>query len=687
MGSRALAVLVALLALLPAAAPAVAAPTVEARLAATDVERIAKAQQKASVLVGQHVLAKWTSTFDAGSGRWTAVLKDPPPSFPLVTVTVDDATGKAIGATVPGEVSGPAKLTSAKAKEVALSSDRAREWVQRYRDDGRKVTDQTRYDNGTWTYRAWADGKQVADVAVDDKTATIKHVRTGPQVAWSMARGNRGSFGRRINDPEIFYALLGLFILGLVNWRRPFSLRTVDVLMLASLAVSWELFNHGLVFWCVPLQYPALVWACGRLLAIGLGRRGSTGFAPFWPAWILIAAAVFAMGFRVGLDLWASNVVDVGYASVVGADRIVDGRSPYGNMPQGPPEAAKPCGVKYADGNYSAYVQKDGACESPVGRGDTYGPAMYAAYVPATVAMNAVGERWTGRWDGLPIARATSIAFDLLAALGLFIAGFRLGRLRLAAVAVFVWAAYPFTAFALNSNSNDMIVAACVAWALALLPSPFFRGLLVGFGLAAKFSPVLLVPLLVRADRPGARRLRDVLRPGPGGIRTGVGVGAAIALSFGAVVVALDGIGGLRTFWDRTFGWQLDRPSPFSIWDWGEYPGFPDLALLQTALKLALVLGAAGLFLWPRRLDPVRVAALCGALLAGFQIVLTHWMYLYVPWWVPGLALGLFAARPALEPLRRRVPAPAADDEPAALPPSDPGPAPYLGVPAPAPGG
>ena len=25
----------------------------------------------------------------------------------------------------------------------------------------------------------------------------------------------------------------------------------------------------------------------------------------------------------------------------------------------------------------------------------------------------------------------------------------------------------------------------------------------------------------------------------------------------------------VETFWDRTFGFQLDRPSPFSIWGWG----------------------------------------------------------------------------------------------------------------------
>jgi hypothetical protein len=34
-----------------------------------------------------------------------------------------------------------------------------------------------------------------------------------------MARGNRGSFGRRINDPEILFPLLGLFVLGMLDWR------------------------------------------------------------------------------------------------------------------------------------------------------------------------------------------------------------------------------------------------------------------------------------------------------------------------------------------------------------------------------------------------------------------------------------------------------------------------------------
>ena len=73
-----------------------------------------------------------------------------------------------------------------------------------------------------------------------------------------------------------------------------------------------------------------------------------------------------------------------------------------------------PCGPKYADGSFSAYKQADGTCESPVERGDTYGPVMYAAYVPMTATLG-----WSGRWDDLPAAHGTAVLFDALAAAGL----------------------------------------------------------------------------------------------------------------------------------------------------------------------------------------------------------------------------------------------------------------------------
>ena len=147
------------------------------------------------------------------------------------------------------------------------------------------------------------------------------------------------------------------------------------------------------------------------------------------------------------------------------------------------------------------------------------------------------------------------------------------------------------------------------------------------------------------------------LRPGAGGGRFLLGLVAATVVAFGVLVV-LDGPSALRTFWTRTFGWQLDRPSPFSVWDWGDYPGFPDLAVQQKVLKAGLVLFAVGLYFVPRRLDPVRAAAFAGALLIGFQIVLTHWFYLYIPWFMPCVAVALYAGRPGLAPERVTAPVP-----------------------------
>ena len=64
-----------------------------------------------------------------------------------------------------------------------------------------------------------------------------------------------------------------------------------------------------------------------------------------------------------------SNVIDVGYAGVIGADRIADGDALYGTFP------------------------KDNE------HGDTYGPVNYVAYVPFEQVWP-----WSGRWDDLPAA-------------------------------------------------------------------------------------------------------------------------------------------------------------------------------------------------------------------------------------------------------------------------------------------
>jgi hypothetical protein len=354
---------------------------------------------------------------------------------------------------------------------------------------------------------------------------------------------------------------------------------------------------------------------------------------------VLAAATVFAAGFRIGLNTQSSNVIDVGYSGVIGADRIANGVVPYGNFPV---ELGKACGPADADGEIRDHIQRNGRCESANPQGDTYGPVAYEAYLPGFLALG-----WTGKWDDLPAAHFSSIGFDLLCILGLALVGLRFGGTRLAVTLAFAWVAYPFTQYVSNSNTNDALVPLFLIWGFWLVTSPVARGAAVALSGWTKFVSLLLVPLW--ASYP-ERRLRPTLV-----------FAAAFVLTSLAVfsILLLDGhpIAAAHEFWKRTLAWQVDRQSPFSIWDWRQYhAGLPDLHLLQRVLEGLLVVGAVAVYFVPRRKSPLQLAALTAALLVGVELVLTHWYYAYLPWFFPFAAIAVLA--PAAEPVRAAVRAP-----------------------------
>jgi hypothetical protein len=310
-------------------------------------------------------------------------------------------------------------LTEAQVEELALADPKVADWIARYPQ--KTMTKDASYDPKTrlWTVKVWTPGAagEIAEVTVTDTTFAVVDAWTGPQVAWKMARGYPGAFGRKINDSGIWLLFCGAFLLGLADWRRPRSIRNLDLLVLLSFSVSLWFFNKGDVFTAMPLVYPAFAYLLGRLLWIG--KRGvGTPFRPLWPVWVLVAATVFLVGFRVGLNIRASNVIDVGYSGVIGAERIVSaGESPYGHMPV---DTGKACGLPDSDGYIRDHIQTDGRCESANPRGDTYGPVSYLAYVPGYLLFG-----WSGKWDRLRAAHFTSIIWDLLALAGLALAGRR----------------------------------------------------------------------------------------------------------------------------------------------------------------------------------------------------------------------------------------------------------------------
>ena len=322
---------------------------------------------------------------------------------------------------------------------------------------------------------------------MDDTSGSVTEAWTGPQVAWKMARGYDGAFGRKINNPWIWSGLCLVFFLGLANLRKPLSVRNLDLLVLLSFGISLYFFNKGEIFTAMPLAYPPLLYLLGRMAWIGWKGRGTPG-APLWPVWVLLAATVFLAGFRFGMNLRASNVIDVGLAGVIGAQRIVeDGQTPYGNMPD---DDGEECGEPDADGYVRERIQTNGRCEVANGRGDTYGPVGYLAYVPGFVTMG-----YDYEWDYLPAAHFTSLLWDTLALIGLGALGFRFGGVRLGVTLAFAWAAYPFTQYVSNSNSNDAIMPALLIWGLVFVTSAPARGLFLGLAAWTKFASLLLLPL------------------------------------------------------------------------------------------------------------------------------------------------------------------------------------------------
>jgi hypothetical protein len=490
-------------------------------------------------------------------------------------------------------------ISAAEAVEAALTAERVEDAE---RDHGRLSVAVTVDENTAWRVGFESRGDEVAMALVDGVTGAVREAWTGEQIAWPMARGYEGQFGHVLNSPWVWLPLCAIFLAGLVEWRRPLRIVHLDLLVLLAFGVSHVFFNRGEIGLSAPLVYPVLAYLLARMLWIGF--RGGSPLRPSVPGRWLVVAAVFLLAFRVTLNVADSGVIDVGYAGTIGADRIVHGEPLYG-------DAAFPEENRF---------------------GDTYGPANYYAYVPFELALP-----WSGEWDELPASHAAAIAFDLATILGLVFFALRLrpgrGGRELAAVLAFAWVAYPYTAFSLQSNSNDALVAAFIVWGLALFARPVARGVLLALAAMVKLAPLALAPLFLAGEH-GLSALAGDRRA----LRLATAFSAAFALALVALLAhpAIDP--GLATFWERTAENQLDRSSPFSVW--GQVDG---IGWLQTAtFALAAALAVLVAFV-PRRRSLPQIAALAAAVLIALQLAVDHWFYLYIPWFAGPLLIALAA--------------------------------------------
>ncbi|HXC45044.1 MAG TPA: hypothetical protein VNU24_00445, partial [Solirubrobacteraceae bacterium] len=421
-----------------------------------------------------------------------------------------------------------------------------------------------------------------------------------------------------------------LFFVPFFDWRKPWRLLHLDLLVLLSFSVSLAFFDHAHIYASTPLVYPPLLYLLVRMLLLArVGhRKRSGGQAPkaprllISPAWLALGV-VFLLGFRIALNVTDSNVIDVGYAGVVGAERIAHDDPLYGGYP--------------SDNEH----------------GDTYGPVNYETYVPFQQIFG-----WSGTWDDLPAAHAAAIFFDLLAVALLFLLGRRVRGPGLGILLAYAWVSYPFTLYALESNSNDSLVAALILAALLACPkrwgqaaSASARGMFAALAGLTKFAPLALAPLFWTHGLGGLstpRRARAL---------------ALFALTFllTVVLVSIPALthDSLHTIYERTLVYQSKRESPFSVW--GLYGSSPTgghylhwLGGLRDVVVGAGIALALALAVLPRRADLVGLAACAAAILIAVQLGIDHWFYLYIPWFFGLVMLALLGQINWEEPSRPR---------------------------------
>jgi hypothetical protein len=248
--------------------------------------------------------------------------------------------------------------------------------------------------------------------------------------------------------------------------------------------------------------------------------------------------------------------------------------------------------------------------------GDTYGPVNYEAYVPFEQVIP-----WHGGWEGLGAAQAASITFDLLCMALLLLIGWRARGPSMGVLLAYLWAAFPFTLYAMNTAANDSLVAVFALAALAATTAPA-RGVFTALGGLTKFGSLALAPLLALNDRRPRQVLAFVL----------AFAGVALIASLPVFIEHES----LRTVYDRTVGYQATRESPFSVWgryDWDLGQQFWQLLSIAFALVIAVV---------PRRRDFVGLGALMAAILIALQMGVSHWFYLYIVWFFGLYIVALF---------------------------------------------
>src|SRR5919197_4766614 len=303
-------------------------------------------------------------------------------------------------------------LPEAKAVRAAKADATVAHQLRTYGYDHPRVT---RLDN-TSARVAFFDGSRIRAVAAVDRRGEVQHTQ--------IFRPGEPRYGSKTSDSPWLLALLSICFLAATATRPIRSMRNLDVLALLAFGIPVVAGDHQLFELSVLSGYPPLAYLCGRCI-----WRATKGPGPpahplveRLPARYIVAAAILLAAIAVG----SSSAIDVGFASTAGATLLLHGTVPYGHMP------------------------------ADVVHGDTYPLLNYVLYIPAA-AIAPVRDAF----DDTSGALLIGLAAALLTALSM-----RTARLTLA------WLCFPPVAVAVAAGTNDLLLAAAIAAALATASRP-----------------------------------------------------------------------------------------------------------------------------------------------------------------------------------------------------------------------
>jgi hypothetical protein len=455
---------------------------------------------------------------------------------------------------------------------------------------------------------------------------------TGSQVVAEVALNRDGTVVAGVNDralrvpygdwiayqPALLVGLCALFVLmtAVTPWWR---LRNLDVVASLSLVASVVLFQHRYLNASLLEAAPGLVYLLVRCARRALGPSAETPVStPLLAAittgvdparrvrWLRAALIVLGLVF-VMVTVSSTDPVDVIYAVMEGATRLVHGVMPYGHMPPG------------------------------IIHGDTYPILSYALYAPLAL-LSPVNSLWDSVDAGLAVAVLAAFAaawavFRIGAGAGARLAR---GRGRPAEVeeaglrAALAWLAFPPLMISASTGTTDVLLAAMLAIAVLLWRHPAASNGLLAVAGWFKLAPFALLAVSLAPLR--GRRLVTSL----------IVIGAISVIPL-AILLALGGLSGPSQM-AHAVAYQFSRGSLQSVWS---ALGIERLQPLGQACVLGLIAGAVVKLRQEPDLarDRVRMAALTASILIGLQLAADYWAFLYLVWMVPLVCAALYADR------------------------------------------